>query len=712
MNIRRRAILIILSGMILMIAIGGSLVYQFLATNQEKDYQDRYLTVSNLVSEQIVEAERITNIVMYNGLSSIKSKFDKNKIDPITLKALAEEANFTHLFVINRNGDFIASSNESPKEIPNLYTFSESYRNLFTDKEIKYLSSPIIPPYPEVLPFKFMTIAVNDDLLIEAGLRIDFIGSIIDKTTKIDSEIKSIRIITPDGIDLGDMKASLSNYNRKTLSNINTSSNGVLASDSKIMTIGHKISFNTENCAQCGSEDKHFYYFEMEVSKDKLRALISELRLKMGVGIVLSILLSVGVAFYSSKRLVSGVEALTQEIKEIEKNRSYSTDLSFYKEREINELSRSFNTLKDEIVRQKSMTVELEKQAVMSTVASQVSHDIKSPLSALTMIAGSLDGLTEESRLLIRNAVQRISDIANDLASRSKEVASSLVVKAPVPEAGEKVLLSVLVEQILSEKRIQHHDKPGLVIQSDLKNSTAFVSIDRTELLRLLSNLINNAIEALPNNKGSVTVAIREFRNTVQLSIKDDGRGIPDELLAKLGTENITHGKQGSGLGFVHAKRTLEASGASISILSREKLGTIVEIKFEKAEAPSWFAQSLNIRSDGLIFGLDDDPSIHNIWTQRFSSKIESFTEGIKFAQAIENLSAEIRTKSLYLIDYELLGQNINGLDIIENLGIQNNAVLVTSRYEDRIIREKCEYLKVKLLPKDFAGFVALNFEN
>ncbi len=67
--------------------------------------------------------------------------------------------------------------------------------------------------------------------------------------------------------------------------------------------------------------------------------------------------------------------------------------------------------------------------------------------------------------------------------------------------------------------------------------------------------------------------------------------------------------------------------------------------------------------------------------------------------------------KKTFLIDYELLDHTVNGLDLIEKLGIEERSVLVTSRYEESNVKLRCETFGVKLLPKALAGFVPINIE-
>ena len=63
-------------------------------------------------------------------------------------------------------------------------------------------------------------------------------------------------------------------------------------------------------------------------------------------------------------------------------------------------------------------------------------------------------------------------------------------------------------------------------------------------------------------------------------------------------------------------------------------------------------------------------------------------------------------------MDYEIIGSPITGLDLIEELGIQNQSILVTSRYEDFLIQERCEILNVKLIPKSMSPFIPIEISN
>ena len=246
----------------------------------------------------------------------------------------------------------------------------------------------------------------------------------------------------------------------------------------------------------------------------------------------------------------------------------------------------------------------IETQLMIGTLkgisenARQVAHDIRSPLSALNMVSSTLVEIPENKRVIVKNAVQRINDIANDLLEKAKPRAVGLIEKqershtppAFFAEAAKRelIFLPKLVESIIQEKRFQYADYQRLRFESDCDYSTgAFVLGDNREFGRLISNLFNNSVEALRDHDGIVKIAIREFADKVQLSVQDNGSGIPSEVLAKLGSPGLTFGKDGtqsgSGLGVFHAKNTIEAFGGTFSVSSREGVGTMVNIQLPRA---------------------------------------------------------------------------------------------------------------------------------
>jgi signal transduction histidine kinase len=376
-----------------------------------------------------------------------------------------------------------------------------------------------------------------------------------------------------------------------------------------------------------------------------------------------------------------------------------------------------------------SNLVELEKNEALGKLASQVAHDIRSPLAALDMVLGDLVHVKEDKRLVIRNAIGRIKDIANNLLEKNREAMADRISDPDrkLQATSEPVsvqLLSSLLDSIVSEKRFQYRPKIGIDIEAKLDACSygLFGKIQPTEFKRVISNLIDNSIEAM-TGKGRVIVSLEcsgEQNESVKVLIRDNGRGISPHILPRLMKEIVTFGKAGgSGLGLFHARNTIESWGGHIDLNSEVGKGTDAQIILPRAEAPDWFVSELKILENGPVVVVDDDSSIHQIWQGRLDALKAEVPElsVLHFSTPDELMTwhgnnLELAAKALFLVDYELLGETISGLDLIEGLGIEQNSILVTSRYEETEIRNRCEKVAVRLIPKGMAGFVPIKLEH
>lgn len=119
----------------------------------------------------------------------------------------------------------------------------------------------------------------------------------------------------------------------------------------------------------------------------------------------------------------------------------------------------------------------------------------------------------------------------------------------------------------------------------------------------------------------------------------------------------------------------------------------------------------LSTRNLEEVIVVDDDDTIHHVWDMRFSSigfpfQIKHFFDPMSLLQS--KVTSEHAEKKLFLIDYEFVTTSMNGLDLIEQLGIAKSAILVTSRYEEVEVQSRCSRLGVKLLPKILSEIIPI----
>lgn len=360
-------------------------------------------------------------------------------------------------------------------------------------------------------------------------------------------------------------------------------------------------------------------------------------------------------------------------------------------------------------------------------IASQVSHDIRSPLSALSMLIGTLKDLPADKKNLVLHATQRINDIANNLLQKSSQSQSESTSHTTLETAIDTRKFSNeyiphIVEMIVSEKRLQYQDHPYLRIESDLSQSFGtFANIDPTEFGRCLSNLINNAAESLVNNSGQVLLTVKKVTTNSAgnaiITISDNGKGIPKKFLKNIGEKGVSYGKNGtqsgSGLGVYHAKMTINSFGGDLLIESHEGRGTTITIMLPCIVAPNWFAQELNLEHKKYLVSLDDDPNIHQLWANKIVNTLPHRLEHITFhtgddLELYVNKNIRQLKETLFLIDHDLENQNRTGLQIIEDLVIEKYAILVTSHAYEIPLQNHASRRGLKMLPKSLAGLAPM----
>jgi signal transduction histidine kinase len=206
-----------------------------------------------------------------------------------------------------------------------------------------------------------------------------------------------------------------------------------------------------------------------------------------------------------------------------------------------------------------------------------VGHDIRNPLQAITSelylakeaIANSphIEDRTQalESINLIEEQTDYISKIVSDLQDYDR----------PLKPEYSEINLSELVVSVFQTISIPNK----IVLKIDVKGFPK-IKTDPTLIKRILTNLINNAIQAMPNG-GILELTAYKKDSKAVITVSDTGKGIPEEIKPKLFTPLVTTKAKGQGLGLAVVKRLVEALHGSISFESQEGKGTKFTIELQ-----------------------------------------------------------------------------------------------------------------------------------
>ncbi|VEG92533.1 sensor histidine kinase [Legionella spiritensis] len=366
----------------------------------------------------------------------------------------------------------------------------------------------------------------------------------------------------------------------------------------------------------------------------------------------------------------------------------------------LEEINQAHRSLRAAIVasEQRKFQEELTKTAL------QVVHDIGSPIAILEIIQSTTSGIPEQNRTLLKNAIERIRDISNTLLKKARHDFSDNIDVAQ----SQQMAISI-IEQVISEKRVQFEEKATINFNAGKDAHNIFFFVNSSELSRVISNLINNAVEAIQDDN-RITVSLSDLGDEALIRIQDYGKGIPQHILSKLGTLGGSFGKiQGTGVGLNHAISTIKEFDGRLEIDSHEGQGTIVQIYLPKSEPSLWFASEIKISDAQMVVIIDDDEGIHTLWENKFKTfqnenkitvDLLHFYSPNDVIQWKDNFS--VRNSILYLCDYEFVDSELNGIELIKKMKLNKDAFLVTSRLVNDVISH-CESEKIKLLPKNIA---------
>jgi signal transduction histidine kinase len=219
-----------------------------------------------------------------------------------------------------------------------------------------------------------------------------------------------------------------------------------------------------------------------------------------------------------------------------------------------------------------------ENLAAMGRLTATLAHEIKNPLAIIRGSAQRLGKLDPEAQRMAQFVVEETDRLSRTVA-RYLQFARG---EQPADEHGDALTALQatldLLQGELAARRVT-------LARSETIPGPAPVSLDNESLKQLYLNLILNAVEAMPEG-GRLDVGAAERAGRIEISIGDQGPGIPADVLKKLGQPFVTTRASGSGLGLFLARRLAESAGGGLAIDSAPGAGTVVRVRFPRARHP------------------------------------------------------------------------------------------------------------------------------
>lgn len=197
-----------------------------------------------------------------------------------------------------------------------------------------------------------------------------------------------------------------------------------------------------------------------------------------------------------------------------------------------------------------------ERQAMLARMATQLAHEIQNPVAAIRLHSQLADPTAWS---LVRHEADRIRDLVNQW----------LYLTRPSPPQTSRARLRDLVAEALRQNQLQA-DHAGITVHVDMPDDQ-IIEVDQARFIQALSNLVRNAIQAMPNGG---TLELRQRRN--QLLILDTGPGFSSRALRRATRWFYSEREGGIGVGLAVARAILHAAGGRLQLTNRPEGGACV----------------------------------------------------------------------------------------------------------------------------------------
>lgn len=294
-----------------------------------------------------------------------------------------------------------------------------------------------------------------------------------------------------------------------------------------------------------------------------------------GSGVVIGVLL----AWWTTERITRPVEFLAAGARAVAEG-DLSARVAVVSRDEIGELARAFNRMTEELLEQRERAIQAERVAAWRELARRLAHELKNPLFPLQITIENLQRSrgSADFEEVFRESTTTLLDELNKLKTiigRFSDFA-----KMPVPQV-EKIEMNDIVRAVMKlyEARFSADGQPKIERVLELEHGGTGIMADPEQLQRALSNLVLNAMDAMPQG-GTLCIRTARHDGGVRLEVSDSGQGLTEEECARLFTPYYTTKQHGTGLGLAIVQSVVSDHGGKISVNSAPGRGATFILDF------------------------------------------------------------------------------------------------------------------------------------
>ena len=293
------------------------------------------------------------------------------------------------------------------------------------------------------------------------------------------------------------------------------------------------------------------------------------------LGALLFVLGGAFIGYWLAERIADPVNRLTRATRRLARG-DLDVRVAATSSDELRRLVEDFNRMAADLQHQRRELERTHRLEAWAEMARQVAHDIKNPLTPIQLNAEHLRRVHADRGEPLSPVLQECVATILTQVKLLRQIASEFSSFASAPTARPATVeVQELLREIVDPYRAGLSDR--ITFDVDVPSDLPPIHVDRTLITRALTNLIENALHAMPA-RGTITLVARSDNGVVRVRVSDTGVGMDPEALARAFEPYFSTKATGTGLGLPIAKRNVEINGGSINVVSERDRGTTVEI--------------------------------------------------------------------------------------------------------------------------------------
>jgi len=288
--------------------------------------------------------------------------------------------------------------------------------------------------------------------------------------------------------------------------------------------------------------------------------------------------MAIAIAFILSKYITKSLKTISDKINTIRLEKRNERIVIEETSSEISTLVRSYNSMIDELEESAVKLATSEREQAWREMAKQVAHEIKNPLTPMRLTVQNFQRKFEPTDPNIHLKVDEYTKTLIQQIDTMSSIASAFSNFAKMPAQQNETLNVVSIVKLA----LDIFNEDYIYFTSD--KTEIIAKFDRTQLIRVVTNLVKNAIQAISEDrKPRIIVNVSTKDDNVIISVSDNGLGVSEENKEKVFEPKFTTKSSGMGLGLAMVKNIVETYNGTITFETESNSGTTFIVSFPKA---------------------------------------------------------------------------------------------------------------------------------